>query len=116
MIRNKYNTFITPMCLIGNRGIFINAIGNLYPCSWVSFPYDQIGTDRKTIDYKDSFFIKYADKVNLFKRSFEEVINDDVWAHLFGSFNDPTKAWVECEKKCHKSLVNFDYAVGYETN
>ena len=115
-IKSKYDKFITPMCLIGNRGIFINAIGNLYPCSWVSFPYDQIGTERKIINYKDSFFAKYADKVNLFKRSFEEVINDDVWEHLFGSFNDPAKAWVECEKKCHKSLVDFDYAVGYETN
>ena len=115
-IKNKYNTFITPMCLIGNRGIFINAVGTLFPCSWVSFPFEQLGTERKTIDYKDSFFVKYADQVNLFKRSFEEVIDDDVWDHLFGNLNNPNKAWVECENKCHKSLVDFKYAVGYETN
>ena len=54
--------------------------------------------------------------INILKRSFDEVINDSVWDYLFKSFNDPNKAWVECEKKCHKSLVDYKYAVGYETN
>lgn len=115
-VKNKYNKYITPLCLIGNRGMFINAVGNLYPCSWVSFPYDEIGTERKTIKYEDSFFMKYADRINILKRPFDEVINDSVWDYLFKSFDDPNKAWVECEKKCHKSLVNYNYAVGYETN
>jgi len=115
-ISAEYNKFITPMCAIGNRGIYVSADGILHPCSWVSYPYKSLHTDRKTIQFKDSFHQTNRDKLNLYTRTLDEILNDKVWEKLYNSFNSTDKAWVECEQKCHCSLVNQEYAVGWLTN
>lgn len=115
-VKNRYDTFITPMCAIGNRGLYVSADGILHPCSWVSFPYDTMSTERKTINFKNSFHQTNRTKLDLNKRSLEEILNDDIWAALFDSFNDHDRAWVECEQKCHHRLVDSKYAVGWFTN
>lgn len=115
-IKKEYDKFVTPMCLIGNRGIYVSADGVLHPCSWVSYPYKSIGTDRKTIKFVDSFHQVYRDKLNLHLRSLDDVLNDPTWDKLFSTFDDPSKAWVECEQKCSCTLVDENYAVGYLTN
>lgn len=115
-VKKQYNKFITPMCLIGNRGLYVSADGVLHPCSWVSYPYSAIATDRKTINFSDSFHQVYRDKLNLKTRSLTEILNDPIWNKLYSSFDDPKKAWVECEQKCSCSLVDKQYAVGYLTN
>lgn len=115
-IKQEYNQFVTPMCLIGNRGIYVSADGVIHPCSWVSYPYTTIGTDRKTIAFKDSFHQVHRNKLNLHTRSLDEVLNDEIWDKLFSTFNDQDKAWVECEQKCNCNLVDEDYAVGWLTN
>jgi hypothetical protein len=104
------------MCSIGNRGIYVSADGVLHPCSWVSFPYISLGTDRKTIDFKDSFHQVYRDQLNLKTHSLEQVLNNPIWEKLFSTFDDPSRAWVECEQKCNCELVDQNYAVGYLTN
>lgn len=116
VIDKEYQSFVKPMCLIGNRGIYVSADGILHPCSWVSYPYQTLGTDRKTIKYEQSFHQTNRSLLNLKQRSLEEILNDEVWCSLFHSFNKETKAWVECEQKCHKDLVNKEYAVGWFTN
>lgn len=115
-ITNAYKKYITPMCSIGNRGLYVSADGVLHPCSWVSYPYKELATDRKTIKFENSFHQTQRDKLNLKTRTLSEVLNDPVWDNLFSSFDNPDKAWVECEQKCHQSLVDYDYAVGYQTN
>ena len=75
-----------------------------------------LASDRKTIHFKDSFHQVYRDKLNLNTRSLEEVLNDDIWSVLFDSFDDSTRAWVECEQKCSCGLVDQEYAVGWLTN
>lgn len=115
-IKKQYNKFITPMCSIGNRGIYVSADGVLHPCSWVSFPYTTLGTDRKTINFKDSFHQVYRDQLNLKNHSLQEVLDNPVWDKLFATFDNPSKAWVECEQKCSCRLVDENYAVGYLTN
>lgn len=115
-VKQKHNSFVTPMCSIGNRGLYVSADGVLHPCSWVSFPYVTMSTDRKTINYKDSFHQMHRDKLNLNSRSLQQVLDDDVWSKLFDSFDNPTQAWVECEQKCNCNLVNEEYAVGWLTN
>lgn len=115
-IKHQHNQFVTPMCLIGNRGLYVSADGVLHPCSWVSYPYVSIGTERKTINFKDSLHQMYRDRFSLQQRSLDEVLNDPIWNKLFTTFDDPAKAWVECEQKCHCSLVDENYAVGYLTN
>lgn len=116
IVKQEYNQFITPMCSIGNRGIYISADGVLHPCSWVSFPYVTLGTDRKTIKFTDSFHQKYRDQLNLKKYSLQQVLENQVWEKLFNTFDDSARAWVECEQKCKCQLVDENYAVGYLTN
>ena len=115
-IKQQHQQMITPMCSIGNRGIYVSADGILHPCSWVSYPYHSISTDRKTIHFKDSFHQIHRSKLDLKSRSLDQVLNDPVWAKLFDTFDNQGKAWVECEQKCHCSLVDQNYAVGYLTN
>jgi MoaA/NifB/PqqE/SkfB family radical SAM enzyme len=115
-IKKAYDKFITPMCVIGNRGLYVNAEGQLFPCSWTSYPYESLGTARKSILYKDSFFNVNKTALNLHANSLETVLNNQIWDKFFKSLDDHDRAWVECEQKCHTSLVDEIYAVGYETN
>jgi MoaA/NifB/PqqE/SkfB family radical SAM enzyme len=115
-VDQEYQSFIKPMCMIGNRGIYVSADGVLHPCSWVSYPYQSLGTDRKIIRFENSFHQTHRSALDLKQRRLQEVLDDKAWCSLFHSFNDDTKAWVECEQKCHKDLVNKEYAVGWFTN
>jgi hypothetical protein len=104
------------MCCIGNRGLYVSADGVLHPCSWVSYPYNYLQTERKKIYFKDSFHQVHRNKISLMENNLETVLNDDVWQYLFNSFDNYDKAWVECEQKCHHRLVDENYAVGFLTN
>jgi MoaA/NifB/PqqE/SkfB family radical SAM enzyme len=107
---------ITPLCEIGNRGIYVNAEGVVFPCSWTSFPYTSLSGKEKTIQWNDSFFAKHRDRMNLNHRSFEEIVADPLWNKCSQGFTDASKTWVECEQKCSSQIVDENYAVGWETN
>ena len=107
---------IVPMCEIGNRGVYVNAEGVIFPCSWVSFPYNSLTYADKTIQWQDSFFAKYRDRMNLNHRSFQEIIADPLWSKCSQGWRDVSKTWVECSQKCSRELVDQDYAVGWLTN
>ena len=115
-VKQEHNTVITPMCSIGNRGLYVSADGVLHPCSWVSFPYVSMSTNRKTINFKDSFHQIHRDRLNLKTRSLDDVLTDPIWNSLFNSFDNIEKSWVECEQKCNCQLVDKEYAVGWLTN
>jgi len=115
-VKQEHNTVITPMCSVGNRGLYVSADGVLHPCSWVSFPYVSMSTNRKTIHFKDSFHQVHRAQLNLKTRSLDEILNDPIWNLLFKSFDDSEKTWVECEQKCNCNLVDKEYAVGWLTN
>lgn len=107
---------VVPLCEIGNRGIYVNAEGVVFPCSWTSFPYTSLTNNGKTIKWQDSFFAKYRDRMNLNNRSLEEIISDPLWNKCSQGFTDPAKTWVECGQKCSSTVVDEKYAVGWETN
>ena len=116
-IKEQYkDKVITPLCEVGNRGIYVNAAGNVYPCSWVSFPYNSLTYEDKTIKYEDSFFSQNLDKFNLHNYSFEEILNNPLWNKCQNGFSDRSKSWVECLQKCSTQVVDEKYAVGWETN
>jgi len=95
--------------------MYVNAEGTLHPCSWTSFPYDAMSYGNKTSVYKESFFEKYRQILNIKNGlSFEEVLNHDLWQKFFDSMHKDT--WVECSLKCRAEVVDENYAVGYETN
>jgi len=116
-IKEKYaGAAIVPLCEVGNRGIYVNAEGVVFPCSWVSFPYQSLTHGDKTIKWEDSFFAKHRDRMNLHNRSFDEIIKDPLWNSCSRGFLDPATTWVECGQKCSANVVNQQYAVGWETN
>jgi MoaA/NifB/PqqE/SkfB family radical SAM enzyme len=87
---------VTPrLCLIGNKGVFLNSQGEFYPCCWVATRYEH-----------NSQWIELAkEKLNLHKRTFDEIINDDFWNNEFLKFDN-----LECRTKCSKNmLTNIDY-------
>lgn len=116
-IKQKYSAApIVPLCEIGNRGVYVNAEGVVFPCSWVSFPYESLSDGKKTIKWEDSFFAQYRDRMNLNTRSFDEIIADPLWNLCSRGWQDPDKTWVECSQKCQNQLIDENYAVGWETN
>ena len=107
---------VTPLCEIGNRGVYVNAEGVVFPCSWLSFPYHSLTFGDKTVQWKDTFFAQHRDRMNLNNRTFDEIIADPLWNKCSRGFTDPAKTWVECGQKCSTGVVDENYAVGWETN
>ena len=70
----------------------------------------------KTIEWKDSFFAMYREQMNLRTRSLDEILNDPLWDKCSQGWHDESKTWVECQQKCNTSIVDVNYAVGWETN
>lgn len=69
------------ICLIGNKGVFLNSQGEFYPCCWTANRYEH---------NKD-----WQHKFNLNTRTFEDVINDPFWSGDFLKFDS-----LECQTKC----------------
>lgn len=113
-----YGDFL-PACLLNERGLYVDAEGILYPCSWISHPFGERENEHKTIKFKDSLFVKHKDDFNLNYHSLENILNSDSWNKLHKSFNDPQKRFVECSQKCSskattsrlKRILNFQYHV-----
>lgn len=117
IIQTRYQSSpIMPMCEIGNRGLYVNAEGVLFPCSWVSFPYTSLSWRDKTINWSDSFFARYRDRMNLRQRALADILQDPLWNLCSRGWQDAKHTWVECGQKCQQDLVDENYAVGWETN
>lgn len=69
------------ICLIGNKGVFLNSRGEFYPCCWTANRYP----------HNDS----WQGKFNLNTNTFEEIINDPFWSNEFLKFDS-----LECQTKC----------------
>jgi MoaA/NifB/PqqE/SkfB family radical SAM enzyme len=107
---------ILPLCLVGNRGMYISADGVVHPCSWTSFPYTSLSDGDKTIKYQDSFFFNNRKNISIKHNKLLDILDNSIWDTLFNSWKNPDKTWVECNLKCNKKYVDYEYAVGYETN
>jgi MoaA/NifB/PqqE/SkfB family radical SAM enzyme len=85
---------ITPLCEIGNKGLYIDARGRLFPCCWVANRYNH-----------NSDWQQIANNFNLHIRTLADSITDPFWAAEFQSFK-----WQECQSKCKSSVVDEKYA------
>jgi MoaA/NifB/PqqE/SkfB family radical SAM enzyme len=90
----KENKLITPLCSIGNKGLYISAQGLLYPCCWVANRYNH-----------NSEWQEISQKFNLHKWNLKECLADSFWSNEFQSYK-----WRECQTKCAASVVNENYA------
>ena len=90
----KNNSDMVPLCEIGNKGLYINAQGRLFPCCWVANRYGH-NKEWQTI----------ADNFNLHTRSLTDVLADPFWETELKTFR-----WQECQTKCNSKIVNEKYA------
>lgn len=88
---------VTPLCEIGNKGLYIDARGRLFPCCWVANRYNH-----------NSEWQQLAANFDLTTKTLSQVLADDFWSTEFKSFK-----WQECQTKCKSSLVNEKYATSW---
>jgi MoaA/NifB/PqqE/SkfB family radical SAM enzyme len=96
---------LIPACVIGERGLYIDAEGIIYPCSWVSHPFGVRRNATKEITWGKSLWVEHKDKFNLHNHSLNEILTGAYWNKLFNSFKDPAKKFVECSQKCHAAAT-----------
>jgi len=88
---------VKPLCEIGNKGLYIDARGRLFPCCWVANRYSH-NTEWQTL----------AEQFNLHHRTLTDVVADPFWDGAFKEFK-----WQECQQKCNKNLVNQEYSTSW---
>jgi hypothetical protein len=93
----KDNPTVVPLCEIGNKGLYIDAQGRLFPCCWVANRYSH-----------NNEWQELANQFNLKQRTLAEVVEDPFWTTEFKQFK-----WQECKTKCAKAVVNQDYATNW---
>jgi MoaA/NifB/PqqE/SkfB family radical SAM enzyme len=73
------------ICLIGNKGVFLNSQGEFYPCCWTAnrYEHNQSWQDRAKAQF------------NLNTRTFQDIITDSFWTTEFLEFDS-----LECKTKC----------------
>jgi hypothetical protein len=88
---------VKPLCEIGNKGLYIDARGRLFPCCWVANRYNH-NAEWQTL----------AEKFNLHHRTLTDVVTDPFWDSAFKAFR-----WQECKTKCNPNLVTESYATSW---
>lgn len=84
---------IKPICHIGNKGLYINAKGEFYPCCWVANRY---GHNNK--------WLALGKSLNLYDNNLQDVLNMKFWEKDF------IKESYECSTKCSTERVEKNYA------
>jgi len=88
---------ITPLCKIGNKGLYIDARGRLFPCCWVANRYNH-----------NSDWQQLANNFDLHTKTLTTVLADTFWSAEFQTFK-----WQECQSKCKTSVVDEKYATSW---
>ena len=85
---------IIPLCMIGNKGLYINAEGKFYPCCWTGLRYEH---NKNIFDYID------------FNKKLKNVLDNPMWKKLFVDlvFN---KGPQECFEKCSAKKWSLEHA------
>lgn len=92
--QNQDRKSVVPLCEIGNKGLYIDARGRLFPCCWVANRYSH-NQEWQTL----------AEQFDLHHCTLTEALSDSFWKEEFQTFK-----WQECQTKCSSKIVNQDYA------
>lgn len=78
------------ICLIGNKGVFLNSQGEFYPCCWTAnrYPHNHEWHDRARLRF------------NLHQHQFLHIIKDQFWTTDFLKFDS-----MECRTKCTRDKL-----------
>jgi len=90
----KETNGVKPLCEIGNKGLYIDAQGRLFPCCWVANRYGH-----------NSEWQQNANRFDLKTRTLTDALTDEFWTGQFQTFK-----WQECQTKCAASRVDKKYA------
>jgi MoaA/NifB/PqqE/SkfB family radical SAM enzyme len=82
------------LCLIGNKGVFLNSHGEFYPCCWTANRYAH---NKEWIDLAQT-------KFNLHNTTFTKILNNKFWSTKFLKFDS-----LECTTKCNKECLKGEY-------
>ena len=93
----KNNEDIIPLCEIGNKGLYIDARGRLFPCCWVANRYSH-----------NQEWQRLSNNFNLHTRLLEDSLRDTFWETDFRQFK-----WQECKTKCNHNMVSKEYATSW---
>lgn len=85
---------VVPLCEIGNKGLYIDSQGRLFPCCWVANRYSH-----------NSTWQTLAQQFNLKDKTLDQVLADPFWNAEFQTFK-----WQECQTKCKQSIIDEKYA------
>ena len=85
---------VKPLCEIGNKGLYIDARGRLFPCCWVANRYNH-NNEWQTL----------AEQFNLNHTTLEQALVHEFWTGEFQTFR-----WQECQTKCSSHVVTEKYA------
>jgi MoaA/NifB/PqqE/SkfB family radical SAM enzyme len=88
---------IVPLCMIGNKGLYINAEGKFYPCCWTALRYPH---NRDIFNY-----IEQGDTLG-------EILDDSAWKKLFHDMKSG-KAPHECGEKCSANKWSLEHATNW---
>jgi MoaA/NifB/PqqE/SkfB family radical SAM enzyme len=88
---------IVPLCKIGNKGLYIDARGRLFPCCWVANRYSH------NLEWQTQ-----AEKFNLHKITLQQALADDFWITELHTYR-----WQECRTKCAATVVDEKYATSW---
>ena len=85
---------IVPLCMIGNKGLYINAQGKFYPCCWTGLRYPH---NKNMFNY-----------IN-FNETLPKVLDNTMWKKLFTDlvFGEGPR---ECGEKCSVKKWSLDHA------
>lgn len=90
----KETNNVKPLCEIGNKGLYIDAQGRLFPCCWVANRYSH-----------NNEWQQLANRFNLKQQTLTDVLADPYWVTEFRQFK-----WQECQTKCSSAVVDEKYA------
>lgn len=91
---DKEQKSIIPLCMIGNKGLYINAKGEFKPCCWTGLRFEH---NKNIFPYID------------FNKNLTEVLDNPSWSKLFNDFG----AVQECGWKCSADKWNLDHATSW---
>lgn len=96
MLFNKFKDQmpVTPLCGIGNKGLYLNSQGKVFPCCWVANRYGH-----------NSEWQEIANRFDLNIRSMQDILQDAFWSTEFQEFK-----WQECKTKCNSKIVDEKYS------
>ncbi len=96
---------VLPSCLISYYGIYVDAEGIIYPCSWTSHPVTRKSKiNGRVLEHKDSLWVKQKNQFDLNERTLKQIMEDPVWHKLTKGWTDGKSTFIECEKKCSRQF------------